>query len=81
MWPLRVHILHAFSFAPERNRWHASPGAISTIKGAQYVKFRNVLKFVPEVLIFRHAEAAPVRILCLREARGFVDLFGMIRVK
>ena len=53
----------------------------STIKGDQYVKFRKVLKFVPEVLIFRHAEAAPVRILCLREARGFVDLFRMIRVK
>ena len=53
----------------------------STIKGGQYVKFRTVLKFVPEVLIFRHAEAAPVRILCLREARGFVGLFGMIRVK
>ena len=53
----------------------------STIKGDQYVKFRKVLKFVPEVLIFRHAEAAPVRILCLREARGFVDLFHMIRVK
>ena len=44
------------------------------------MKFRKVLKFVPEVLIFRHAEAAPVRILCLREARGFVDLFRMIRV-
>ena len=53
----------------------------STIKGGQYVKFRKVLKSVPEVLIFRHAEAAPVRILCLREARGFVDLFRMIRVK
>ena len=54
----------------------------STIKGGQYVKFRKVLKFVPEVLIFRHAEAPPpVRILYLREARGFVDLFGMIRVK
>ena len=53
----------------------------STIKGGQYVKFCKVLKFVPEVLIFRHAEAAPVRILCLREARGFVDLFRMIRVK
>ena len=53
----------------------------STIKGGKYVKFRKVLKFVPEVLIFRHAEAAPVRILCLREARGFVDLFRMIRVK
>ena len=53
----------------------------STIKGGQYVKFRKVLKFVPEVLIFRHAEAAPVRILCLREARGFFDLFRMIRVK
>ena len=56
-------------------------GLSSTIKGAQYVKFRKVLKFVPEVLIFRHAEAAPVRILCLREARGFVGLFRMIRVK
>ena len=33
----------------------------STITGGQYVKFRKVLKFVPEVLIFRHAEAAPVR--------------------
>ena len=53
----------------------------STFKGGQYVKFRKVLKVVPEVLIFRHAEAAPVRILCLREARGFVDLFRMIRVK
>ena len=51
------------------------------MKGGQYVKFRTVLKFVPEVLIFRHAEAAPVRILCLREARGFVGLFRMIRVK
>ena len=46
----------------------------STINGDQYVKFRKVLKFVPEFLIFQHAEAAPVRILCLREARGFVDL-------
>ena len=53
----------------------------STIKGGQYVKFRKVLKEVPEDLIFRHAEPPPVRILCSREAREFVDLFGMIRAK
>ena len=58
-----------------------SGGYQAQLKVSIREKFRKVLKVVPEVLILRHDEAPPVRILCLREARGFVGLFGMIRVK